>query len=143
MAPPPARADDSRRVAPPPARADDTRSFEKLLKKDEKLAHSLGLPFVTASASTTMGTRTRSESTLKGSASGGLGASQSAPRLFGETGSLGVGVTQRRLRRELQRTISEKELEREKEARGSGAKAVQLPLECVPLHSAFTMGERR
>ena len=101
------------------------RSFEKLLKKDEKLAHSLGLPFVTASASTTMGTRTRSESTLKGSASGGLGASQSAPRLFGETGSLGVGVTQRRLRRELQRTISEKELEREKEARGSGAKAVR------------------
>ena len=103
------------------------RSFANLLKKEEKLAYQLDLPFVTGAASTTMGTRTRSESTLKNSNSQkSMGPrSSSGARLFGETGSLGVGVTQRRLRKELQRCVSERELEAAKEARGSGARAVR------------------
>lgn len=107
-------------------------AFVRTLKADEKRAYQLGLPIVAAApthshaaygSTTAAASPVKSSSTKRRSGDRSMGASRSAA-----ASSLGVGMTQRRLRKELARTVSETALnaEREaKEARGSGVRAVR------------------
>ena len=84
-------------------------AFDRLLRKDAMHALNLGLRFVSAEQSARMGTRPRSHAALKTN-------NEPSPPTMGQSASassLGVGVTQRRLRRELTRCLSEKALAEE------------------------------